>query len=153
MRNGHDVSTTLSLNYAFVALQLMLAAAFGFTSSILVTVQVLPAWQAGSPLPAGWTFLALAAVYLGSVSFFVYWIYWAYSRTHVYMTRDALVQGGVIRPKAIRWSDVRRIRSVGVGFHVEGESQTIVFAPFVYRGPASAAQRLFQVARQSGAPV
>jgi hypothetical protein len=144
---------TLVVDRWFVALQMLAAIALGGIAPLLVTIQSWPGLRSGSPLPGGWSPVTLAALYVGGGSFITYFVLRAYARTHVCLESEALMQRGPLRTTCIRWSQIRTIKPVGRGFHVEGEAATIIFNPRFFENPNVALEDLLRRARDHGAPV
>jgi hypothetical protein len=150
MDNSFDQD--LALNRGYVAFQIVLAATFAL-APIASTVPLWRDWSKGEAMRGGFSPAGAGLMCFLALVFFGYWVHWAYARTHVLFTPEALVQKGPIREKKIRWSEIRIIRRIGKGLHVKGEIETIVFAPLVYRNPTAAVELLFRTAQQHGAPV
>ena len=141
------------VNWRFVWFQVALAFMFGAIGPVLITIGLWPSLRAGGSLPGGWSHRSLAVLYVGASAFVTYFAAWAYTRVHVFFTEQCLVQRGLFRVTTIRWSEIRAIKRVGRGLHVEGERDTIVFGPLFYKDSAKAIQYLFDTAQRHGAPV
>ena len=141
------------INWQFVWFQIALAFLFSAVVPVSVTIQVWSSLRVGGSLPGGWSIGTLAILYIAATAVPAYFAAWAYTRVHVFFTEERLVQHGLLGVTTIRWSEIRAIKRVGRGLHVEGESATIIFGPLFYKDSAGAVQELFETAQRHGAPV